>query len=93
MKQSAPDLERRSPNSGPWVTPPQIDLSSCAREPIHIPGAVQPHGAVLAAQFPVDASNLTDFGADAVLLKPFATEELMGVLAHLLNTEVAAAAY
>jgi CheY-like chemotaxis protein len=44
-------------------------------------------------QFPLDASNLTDFGADAVLLKPFATEELMGVLAHLLNTEVAAAAY
>jgi chemotaxis family two-component system sensor kinase Cph1 len=33
------------------ATPPaQLDGSSaCAQEPIHIPGAIQPHGAVLAA--------------------------------------------
>ncbi|NKF23468.1 ATP-binding protein [Solimonas marina] len=29
------------------ATPP-IDLSNCDREPIHIPGAIQPHGALLA---------------------------------------------
>jgi diguanylate cyclase (GGDEF)-like protein/PAS domain S-box-containing protein len=28
---------------------PALDLSGCASEPIHIPGAVQPHGALLAA--------------------------------------------
>jgi len=26
---------------------PPVDLSNCAREPIHIPGSVQPHGALL----------------------------------------------
>jgi diguanylate cyclase (GGDEF)-like protein/PAS domain S-box-containing protein len=28
---------------------PALDLSGCGSEPIHIPGAIQPHGAVLAA--------------------------------------------
>ncbi|WP_296943059.1 ATP-binding protein [uncultured Massilia sp.] len=27
--------------------PPQVDLDNCADEPIHIPGAVQPHGALV----------------------------------------------
>jgi light-regulated signal transduction histidine kinase (bacteriophytochrome) len=27
---------------------PPVDLSNCEREPIHIPGAIQPHGALLA---------------------------------------------
>jgi light-regulated signal transduction histidine kinase (bacteriophytochrome) len=34
---------------------PPLDLSSCDREPIHIPGAIQAHGVLLA----VDATNLT----------------------------------
>lgn len=29
------------------AAPPTVDLANCAREPIHIPGAVQPHGALL----------------------------------------------
>lgn len=29
-----------------------IDLTNCDREPIHIPGAIQPHGALLAATIP-----------------------------------------
>jgi two-component system, chemotaxis family, sensor kinase Cph1 len=29
-----------------------LDLSICDREPIHIPGAIQPHGALLVARFP-----------------------------------------
>ncbi len=29
-----------------------LDLSACDREPIHIPGAIQPHGALVAASFP-----------------------------------------
>jgi two-component system, chemotaxis family, sensor kinase Cph1 len=35
--------------SSPKGASPALDLSSCASEPIHIPGAIQPHGAVLAA--------------------------------------------
>jgi CheY-like chemotaxis protein len=37
-------------------------------------------------------SGQADYGADAVLLKPFATEELLVVLATLLDNEVGAAA-
>ena len=33
----------------PQDAPSELDRSSCEREPIHIPGAIQPHGAVLAA--------------------------------------------
>ncbi len=38
------------------------DLSLCAREPIHIPGAIQPHGAVLIAL--ADASRITHASAN-----------------------------
>ena len=31
------------------VAGPALDLSNCDREPIHIPGAIQPHGALIAA--------------------------------------------
>lgn len=30
--------------------PPLLDLANCAREPIHIPGAIQPHGCLLALE-------------------------------------------
>ena len=30
------------------ATTADIDLEACAREPIHIPGAIQPHGCLLA---------------------------------------------
>src|SRR3954453_19191641 len=37
--------------------PPQdgVDLSTCAREPIHIPGSIQPHGVL----FALSAADLT----------------------------------
>ncbi|MDX6807064.1 hypothetical protein SCD90_13410, partial [Terrihabitans sp. PJ23] len=28
-----------------------VDLSACDREPIHIPGAIQPHGVLVAAEW------------------------------------------
>lgn len=31
------------------IAAPAFDLSNCDREPIHIPGAIQPHGALIAA--------------------------------------------
>jgi light-regulated signal transduction histidine kinase (bacteriophytochrome) len=34
---------------------PLVDLSQCAREPVHIPGAIQPHGALLVLD-PTDLS-------------------------------------
>jgi diguanylate cyclase (GGDEF)-like protein/PAS domain S-box-containing protein len=36
-------------NWSPKGASPTIDLSHCDSEPIHLPGAIQPHGAVLAA--------------------------------------------
>jgi diguanylate cyclase (GGDEF)-like protein len=35
--------------SGTKATPAASDVATCEREPIHAPGAIQPHGAVLAA--------------------------------------------
>src|SRR5918998_4979434 len=31
-------------------TPPSLDLTICDREPIHIPGSIQPHGILLAVR-------------------------------------------
>ncbi|MFC4638365.1 ATP-binding protein [Deinococcus hohokamensis] len=31
---------------------PAVDLSNCAREPIHIPGSIQPHGVVIVLSLP-----------------------------------------
>jgi PAS domain S-box-containing protein len=41
---------------------PDVDLSECAREPIHIPNAVQPHGALLVAT--QDGSRITHASAN-----------------------------
>lgn len=30
------------------VIPQTVDLTNCDKEPIHIPGSIQPHGALLA---------------------------------------------
>ena len=32
----------------PQTPPPELNLDNCDREPIHIPGSIQPHGALLA---------------------------------------------
>lgn len=36
----------------PTFTPDAVDLTNCEREPIHIPGAIQPFGVLLAVQEP-----------------------------------------
>jgi len=41
------ETERPAPANG-GATPNALDLTSCDREPIHIPASVQPHGALLA---------------------------------------------
>lgn len=37
---------------GPRVPTLSVDLTNCDREPIHIPGAIQPHGALIACRHP-----------------------------------------
>jgi chemotaxis family two-component system sensor kinase Cph1 len=65
-----------------WVAP--VDLDNCASEPIHVPGAIQPHGVLIAVTEPelvvaVVSANVADwFGvapSDAVGLS---LDELIG---------------
>lgn len=61
-----------------------VDLDNCAREPIHLPGSVQPHGALLVArtsdrivvQTSANVGDLFDGGPDAVLGRTL--DELLG---------------
>ena len=54
---------------------PTPDLASCASEPIRVPGAVQPHGVLLAVSEPdlvvrvasANAESLLGVGVDALL--------------------------
>ncbi|NEK94270.1 SpoIIE family protein phosphatase [Modestobacter muralis] len=39
--------------SGPWLAPGEtVDLTNCEREPIHVPGSIQPRGVLLAVSEP-----------------------------------------
>lgn len=38
--------------SPPSSVAPAVDLTSCDQEPIHIPGAIQPHGVLIALDEP-----------------------------------------
>ena len=57
-----------------WRAP--VDLDNCATEPIHVPGAVQPHGVLLAlaepdlvvAQCSANAARLLGLGAAGLLV-------------------------
>jgi len=58
---------------------PEIDLTACEREPIHIPGSIQPHGILLAVKLPdmvvlyASANTAPTFGLapGSVLGRPF----------------------
>jgi chemotaxis family two-component system sensor kinase Cph1 len=56
-----------------------VDRSICSREPIHIPGAIQPHGSLVAID-PVD--NLTIVAASRnlreILDLPLSSDEIVG---------------
>ncbi|MFZ1108780.1 MAG: HWE histidine kinase domain-containing protein [Rhodomicrobium sp.] len=60
------------------VPPPvgAIDLSNCESEPIHIPGAIQPHGVLLAAD-PL-SFTVIQLGGDTRRLLGRAPEEVLG---------------
>ncbi|KQO12442.1 hypothetical protein [Paenibacillus sp. Leaf72] len=50
-----PALNRTLLTGEDCVTQDSIDLTNCDKEPIHIPGYIQPHGVLLAAR--MDAPN------------------------------------
>lgn len=68
-------------------TDPALDLTACDREPIHIPGAVQPHGYLLVA-YPDTLEVVAGAGALEELLAP---DWLGRSLSDLLQQDVAAA--
>ncbi|MDB5294817.1 MAG: cph [Phycisphaerales bacterium] len=79
-------------------TPTPIDLTNCDREPIHIPGSVQPHGVLVAlrasdlsvTQVSANAEKLLGVGADvaragglAALIDPADLPRVMAALRDL----------
>ena len=56
--------------------PQTLDFDTCAREPIHIPGAIQPHGLLLAVREPDLVCTQISDNASALLGLPAA--ELIG---------------
>ncbi len=54
----------------------EVDLSNCDREPIHIPGSIQPHGALVA--FVLASMEIVSAGANTDALLGIAAEALCG---------------
>jgi light-regulated signal transduction histidine kinase (bacteriophytochrome) len=46
---------------------PSVDLTNCDREPIHIPGSIQPHGCLLACNSDVSSIRRHSTNAAAML--------------------------
>ena len=70
------------------ATDPEHDITACDREPIHIPGAIQPHGLLLV----VDPDTLTIVAGAGAIEDRLAPEWLGLPLAELAGEEVAALA-
>ncbi len=67
-----------------WLTPDEaLGLNNCDREPIHIPGAIQPHGALCAVSdegvMVMESQNLETFFGEG----EFSRERLLGELLEL----------
>ncbi len=54
----------------------KTDLTNCDREPIHIPGSIQPHGAILAIE--ESTLKIVQTSANSQEILGFAPEELLG---------------
>ncbi len=84
------DHQLSAPGAPPHIDPPggAVDLANCAREPIHTPGAVQPHGAVLV----IDAHSgaVIQTSAHARTVMGLAPEDILGLHLSELCGEVAA---
>ncbi|HJO65475.1 MAG TPA: phytochrome, partial [Sphingomonas sanguinis] len=69
----------------PLATDPNMDITACDREPIHIPGAIQPHGLLLV----VDAATGDVVAGAGAIEERLALEWLGQPLATLLGEDVA----
>ncbi|GAA0671212.1 light-regulated signal transduction histidine kinase (bacteriophytochrome) [Sphingomonas insulae] len=72
----------------PLTTDPTLDLTACDREPIHIPGAIQPHGLLLIAE--ADGEHRVIAGAGDLEAR-LAPDWLGSPLAALVGQDVDAA--
>jgi light-regulated signal transduction histidine kinase (bacteriophytochrome)/CheY-like chemotaxis protein len=70
---------------------PAVDLTNCDREPIHIPGAIQPHGALIACRVP--GLSITHVSQNAAALLGISAAELLGQPIGLIFPEQEAAAW
>jgi diguanylate cyclase (GGDEF)-like protein len=59
---------------------PKLDLSLCEAEPIHIPGAIQPHGAILGAR--IDDLVVTHASANLLAILGIPAEPTLGRPLH-----------
>lgn len=68
-------LNRKLLTEGDYVTDEPIDLTNCEKEPILIPGYIQPHGVLLAIN-PIDDFRIAQCSRN--------TEQLLGISAESL---------
>ncbi|MGV7115318.1 diguanylate cyclase domain-containing protein [Paenibacillus kyungheensis] len=93
-------LNRTLLTEGKFTTQEPIDLTNCDKEPIHIPGQIQPHGVLLAITkdnehtiVQASRNTMTLFGIEAeeLLGQPLASligeEQLLSLLQYDLSTE------
>ena len=61
----------------PLISPETpVDLEACAREPIHIPGSIQPHGVLLAID--AHSGHVTQASANAHEVIGLSLEQILG---------------
>ncbi|MBM6596561.1 HWE histidine kinase domain-containing protein [Microvirga pudoricolor] len=65
------------PSTDPASLVPSVDLTNCDREPIHIPGAIQPHGCLLVCTLPDWTIAHASLNAPDILKRPL--EEILNV--------------
>ncbi|WP_411343701.1 diguanylate cyclase domain-containing protein [Paenibacillus sp. WLX1005] len=93
-------LNRTLLTEGNYVTKEPIDLTNCDKEPIHIPGRIQPHGILLAVtkdsehtivQCSTNTKNMLGYTPDELLGQPLeriiGTEQLLSLLHSDLSAE------
>jgi light-regulated signal transduction histidine kinase (bacteriophytochrome) len=79
------------------LTTPAVDLTNCDREPIHIPGSIQPHGCLLACDLPITTIRRHSANASEMLGGPrrldgISVVELLGEdVTHDIRNAIAAA--
>lgn len=70
----------------------EVDLTTCDREPIHVPGAIQPHGVLLGVEEVDGAYRVSTASANLAGLVGVAPKDALGrELRHVVGDDVAAA--